>query len=202
MTLVRFAGGFWFFSAGKSVRKWVIVKNHCLAYTKLVIQHEKAPMKIFLPSLALMLAASTFAQAQSDVYLCIDANGKKEYKNTGVVKGCKLVDLPRSNSVPSPPSAKKNLGKPASVPADFPKVDDSTQRARDSDRKQILMDELKVEEQKLANLKKEFNNGEVERRADERLAAQYVERVNNLKSDVERTGKNIEALKREISNLK
>jgi len=50
--------------------------------------------------------------------------------------------------------AKKAQGKPASSPADFPKVDDSTQKARDSDRKQILQDELKAEQKKLDDLKK------------------------------------------------
>lgn len=190
------------FCKDNDIGKWAIVKNHSLAYTKLVIDHEEALMKIFLPSLVLMLAASSLAQAQSDVYLCIDAHGKKEYKNTGVVKGCKLVDLPRSSPIPSPPSAKKYAAKPASSPADFPKVDDSTQRSRDSDRKQILMDELKGEEQKLVNLKKDFNGGDVERRPEERQPAQYVERVNNLKNDLARTEKNIEALKREIGNLK
>lgn len=146
------------------------------------------------------------AYAQSDVYLCIDANGKKEYKNTGVTKGCKLVDLPQSKPIPAPASAanvgKKTVAKNASTPAGFPKVDESTQKTRDSDRKQILIDELKAEEQKLEALKKEYNGGEVERRPDEKMAAKYVERVNNLKSDIARAEKNVEALKREISNSK
>lgn len=143
------------------------------------------------------------AYAQSDVYLCIDANGKKEYKNTGVTKGCKLVDLPQSKPILAPASAaKKPVAKNASTPAGFPKVDESTQKSRDSDRKQILSDELKAEEQKLEALKKEYNGGEVERRPDEKMAAKYVERVNNLKSDIARAEKNIEALKREISNSK
>ncbi|WP_329605325.1 DUF4124 domain-containing protein [Undibacterium fentianense] len=144
-------------------------------------------------------------QAQSDVYLCVDANGKKEYKNTGITKGCKLVELPYTNTVPAPPSAKKSAPAPSrvsAIPSGFPKVDEGTQRARDSDRKQILLDELKLEEQKLDAVKKEYNGGDVERRADERQPSKYLERVNNLKNDLARTEKNIEALKREISNLK
>lgn len=150
--------------------------------------------------------SSTPVYAQSDVYLCIDANGKKEYKNTGVTKGCKLVDLPQSRPIPAPANAssatKKSVAKNASTPAGFPRVDESTQKSRDSESKQILSDELKAEEQKLEALRKEYNGGEVERRADEKMAAKYVERVNNLKSDIARAEKNIEALKREISNLK
>ncbi len=163
-------------------------------------------MKLQLSGLSLVLLCIAPAFAQSDVYLCIDANGKKEYKNTGITKGCKLVDLPQVNTMPAPASSKKatasSANKTTASPSNFPKIDDSTQKARDSDRKQILLDELKVEEQKLEAIKKEYNGGEVERRADERQPSKYVERVNNLKNDLARSEKNIEALKREISNLK
>ncbi|MBX9902027.1 MAG: DUF4124 domain-containing protein [Burkholderiaceae bacterium] len=143
------------------------------------------------------------ALAQSDVYLCVDENGKKEYRNTGTTKGCKKVDLPGITVVPAltAPAGKKATT-PASTPSNFPKVDDSTQRARDSDRRQILTDELKAEETKLANIKKEFNNGEPERQGNEKNYAKYQERTALLKEDIARTEKNIEALKREISNLK
>ncbi len=161
-------------------------------------------MKHYLLSTLLLVAAVGAARAQSDVYLCIGENGNKEYKNTGAVKGCKKVDLPGLTTVPAP--VRKPLqtaaAKPSSAPADFPKVDGDTQKARDSDRKQILMDEMKTEEQKLANLKKELNNGEPERNGDERNYSKYQERVAALKDDVSRTEKNIEALKREIGNLK
>jgi len=75
-------------------------------------------------------------------------------------------------------------------------------KTRDTDRKQILLDEMKTEEQKLAGLKSEFNNGEPERRGDERNFAKYQERTSAMKEDMDRSEKNIEALKREISNLK
>jgi hypothetical protein len=157
-------------------------------------------MKQLLLTVGLGLMLVSAAYAQGDVYLCVDANGKKEYKNTGSTKGCKLVDLPRMNVTSAP--AKKVASKSASTPSDFPKVDEGAQRSRDSDRKQILADELKVEEKKLDALKKEYNNGEPERRPEERMAYKYVERVNNLKEDIARTEKNIDALKREINNLK
>ena len=146
-----------------------------------------------------------YAHAQSDVYLCVDENGKKEYKNTGATRGCKKVELEGINVIPAPvlpTSTKKAAASAASTPANFPKVDDSTQKSRDSDRKQILLDELKTEEQKLSNLKKEYNNGEPERRGDERNFAKYQERTAMMKEDIGRTEKNIEALKREISHLK
>ncbi|GIZ50676.1 DUF4124 domain-containing protein [Noviherbaspirillum aridicola] len=160
--------------------------------------------------IALMLLASACGQswAQSEVFLCIDENGKREYKNTGATKGCKKVDLPGITMIPAPPSvARKPVvqnasAKPSNPAPDFPKVDGETQKTRDNDRRQILLDEMKSEEQKLANLRKEYNNGEPERRGDERNYAKYQERVAAMKDDITRAEKNVEALRREIANLK
>jgi hypothetical protein len=156
--------------------------------------------------LFLSCAATGYAYAQTDVYLCVDGAGKKEYKNTGLTKGCRKIDLPGITMIPAPPkraavqtaSAKPMTGSPS----DFPKVDSGTQKARDNDRMQILLDEMKSEEQKLVNLKKDFNNGEPDRHGDERNYAKYQERVAAMKEDIGRSEKNIEALKREINNLK
>jgi hypothetical protein len=162
-------------------------------------------MKKQFTILLLLSALAGYVHAQSEVFVCVDDSGKKEYKNTGVTKGCKRVDLPGVTMIPAPPKrtvAQTAAIKPASSPSDFPKVDSGTQKARDSDRKQILLDEMKSEEQKLASLKKDFNNGEPERHGDERNYAKYQERTALMKDDISRTEKNIEALKREIGNLK
>ena len=162
-------------------------------------------MNLLFRCLFLFSIFSAYAHAEPDVFLCVDENGKKEYKNTGTTKGCKKVELPGINIVPAPvlPAAsKKAAASTAASPPNFPKVDDNTQKARDADRKQILLDELKTEEQKLATLKKEYNNGEPERHGDEKNFAKYQERTTLMKDDIARTEKNIEALKREIANLK
>lgn len=142
------------------------------------------------------------AFAQNDVYLCVDSNGNKEYKNTGPTSRCKKVDLPPMTTVPAP--ASKGTATPAksSSPSDFPRVNDTVQKARDIERKQILQDELRKEEQKLAGIRGEYNNGQPERRGDERNYAKYLERTATLKDDLARTEKNVEALKRELGNLK
>jgi len=158
--------------------------------------------------LAPLIAAAVIgnAHAQSDVFVCINENGIKEYKNTGATKGCKRVDLQGVSMIPSPykkPLAQTASAKPVSAgPADFPKIDSGTQKARDNDRMQILVDEMKNEEKKLATLKTEFKNGEPDRHGDERNYAKYQDRVGVMKEDISRTEKNIEALKREIGNLK
>jgi hypothetical protein len=154
--------------------------------------------------LVCVAAYASDAWAQSDIYSCVDANGKTEYRNTGVTKGCKKLDLPGLTMIPAPKRAVQTASaRPAaSSPSDFPKVDGNTQKTRDNDRRQILLDELKSEEQKLSNLRKNYNNGEPERRGDERNYAKYQERVAGMKEDISRSEANIEALKRELNNLK
>jgi hypothetical protein len=162
-------------------------------------------MRKQLAGLLLLLTATGYVYAESDVYLCVDEFGKKEYKNTGLTKGCKKIDLPGITMIPAPPrrAVQTASTKPASgAPSDFPKVDSGTQKARDNDRRKILLEEMKNEEQKLADLKKDFNNGEPERLGNERNYAKYQERVATMKEDIGRSEKNIEALKRELDNLK
>jgi hypothetical protein len=183
-----------------------------LPYTNLLSYISwKKVMKTLFSALVLIAATLSSAHAQSDVFVCMNSDGTREYKNTGETRGCKRVDMQTISMIPSPykkPFAQTaSLARPASgsavtSPNDFPKIDSSTQKARDNDRMQILAEEMKAEERKLAALKQEYNNGEPERRGDERNYAKYQERVASMKDDVTRTEKNIEALKREMSNLK
>lgn len=159
-----------------------------------------------LSLLALLATVSGASWAQGQVYVCTDQDGRREYKNTGVTQGCRRVELPGLTMVPAPAPregpTRTAAAKPSATPTDFPKVDSNTQRARDTDRRRILEDEMRAEETKLTNLKKEYNNGQPERRGDERNYAKYQERVAMMQEDIKRVEKNIEALKREIGNLK
>jgi hypothetical protein len=165
-------------------------------------------LSVFFPSVILCAAVLAPAHAESEVYVCMNGDGTREYKNTGETKGCKRVDMQGISMIPSPykkpmvQTAAYSRPAGAASPADFPRIDSGTQKARDTDRMQILTEEMKVEERKLAALKQDFNNGEPERRGDERNFAKYQDRVASMKDDVSRTEKNIEALKREIGNLK
>lgn len=174
-------------------------------------------MRQYLLIMGLLLTATqgVYAQAEPEVFLCVDEKGRKEYKNTGSTKGCKRVDLPQITTVHAPKRVAGSASAGASAagsasatsaaaktPPDFPKIDSGTQKTRDNDKKKILFDELKAEENKLATLRKDFNNGEPERRGEEINYAKYQERVGQMKDDIARTEKNIEALKRELSNVK
>lgn len=177
----------------------------CHKLTGVRIASEKGFMKQQLAALILFSAAIGPAYAQSEVYLCVDEHGKKEYKNTGATKGCKKIDLPGITTFAAPPTrapAASAGGKATASPSDFPRVDGNTQKERDNDRKQILQNELKSEQQKLESLKKEYNNGQPDRLGSERNYAKYQERVKAMEEAIHRSERNMEALSREIGNTK
>ncbi len=162
---------------------------------------------IRLNSIGLLLATALLgvlprAGATQDIFLCVDDQGRKTYQNTGNSKGCKKLDVQPVLTLPAPRVAAKPAQNGADArPANFPRVDGDTQRARDSDRKRVLEDELKSEEDKLARLRSEYNNGEPERRGDERNYALYQDRVQRLQADIQRSESNVASLKREIALL-
>ena len=161
-----------------------------------------------------MLMASAGAHAQS-VYKCTDDKGYVMYTDSATQRGCKAIDTqqgaisqPPKGAVPAPAaSSRQGAGRAApaastATPASFPKVESYVQRQRDDDRRDILNDELRNEEKKLADFRREFNNGEPERQGNEKNYAKYQERVERLRADIGRSEKNVEALKREIGNIR
>ena len=102
-----------------------------------------------------------------------------------VIQGTKARPVPNT-SASSPPGSK---------------VDPADQRARDSDARRILEAELKREEDRLASLKTEYNNGEPERRGDEKNYQKYVERTAELKAQIDRKSSDIAAIRRELGKL-
>lgn len=167
----------------------------------------KRPALALLPTA--LAAASLVAQAQSsDIFMCVDADGNKTFQNVGTGKGCTRLDVGPVLSVPAPrvaPAAARPSSGDDRVtvsPANFPRVDRETQRSRDNERRRVLEDELKSEEERLARLRSEFNNGEPERRGDERNFALYAERTQRLRDDVARAESNVNALRRELALLR
>jgi hypothetical protein len=81
------------------------------------------------------------------------------------------------------------------------RVDPAAQRARDSDARRILEAELKTEEDKLAAMKQEFNNGQPEREGNEKNYQTYVDRVAQMSAAIARKEGDIAAIRREIQKL-
>lgn len=156
-------------------------------------------VQIAVAALILGGASPTFAQA--DIFVCTDAEGQKTYTNTATSPSCKRLANQPLISVPAPKVQQRPVA-PTVQAANFPRVDRDTQRMRDTDRRQILEEELKIEREKLNRLRSEFNNGEPERRGDERNYGRYQERVARLQEDIQRAEANISSLNRELTALR
>ena len=157
-----------------------------------------------------MLAALPVAAA-AQIYRC-ENNGVVEYSNSpasGRDAKCRPIDLPNITTLPAPkvpsqPAAGTRAPRAAATPtpASFPRVDGSAQRARDADRRRILEDELKKEETRLAELRAEFNNGEPERRGDERNYQKDLDRAQRRRGDIARAESSVSSLRREMAALR
>lgn len=150
------------------------------------------------------------APASAEVYRCESESGVPVYQGTPNGRNCRALDLPPMMSIPAPklpaakPAAAGQSGGAAVRPAPngFPKVDPSAQRARDSDRRRILEDELKREETRLAELKAVYKDGEPDRLGDERNYQKYLDRVQRLKEDIGRSEGNVASIRRELAAIR
>lgn len=122
-------------------------------------------------------------------------------------KGCRTIEGAPITIVntakPRPVAGGSGSAPAASAPPRSPeaRVDPQTQRARDTDARKILEAELQREEQRLAEMKKEFNDGQPERLGSERNYAKYEERVADMKAAIARKEADIAAIKRELGKL-
>lgn len=155
-----------------------------------------APVLTVLPALA---------QVPSVYYICpgnvfTNTIGAKEAEQ----RGCKARETQQPTTVPG--TKPKPSTSPSTPPASGPRppdarVDAAEQRGRDTDARRILEAELRKEEAALEAAKREYNNGEPERRGDERNAQKYLDRVAELKAAVTRKEADVAAIKREIQKL-
>lgn len=169
----------------------------------------KKSLSLFLFPLALLSTGhGVWAQ---QIYRCSGVGGAApEYINNvkeAQTRNCKQVSggnvtvvqstpVPRAAASPAP-RAVNNSG--SSSPRPEGGVE---QRARDSDSRLILESELKRAEARMAELQKEYNNGEPEKQGIEgRNYQRYLDRVNELKDSLARTQSDVAGLKREISRL-
>lgn len=158
-------------------------------------------------ALAAWPGTTVWAQAASGpVYRCpgppvlyTDALTPEEARD----KGCRVIESSPITVLPARPPAKAAPAPAAAPSARAPdaRVDAGAQRARDSDSRRILESELRREEDRLAELRKEYNNGEPERLGNERNYQKYLDRVADLKSGIARKEADILALKRELAKL-
>jgi chromosome segregation ATPase len=154
--------------------------------------------------LAASLAALP-ALSQERVWRC-----GNEYTNNATVaqqKGCKVLEGGNVTVVqgtkPSGGGSASSGSAPAATraPAGSPRVEGVDQRARDGEARSVLEAELKKAEARQAELQKEYNNGEPERRGEERNAQKYLDRVAEMKAAITRKEADLAAIKRELAKL-
>ncbi len=160
-----------------------------------------------VPLAAMLLVATNGAWSQGTVYRCpgnpvlyTDQISAQDARD----RGCRTIEGAPVTVVggpkPKATAATSVNNGAASRPAES-RVDAGAQRARDSDARRILGDELRRAEVQLATLQKEFNNGEPERQGGERNYQTYLDRVAGMKAAVMRKESDIAALKRELAKL-
>jgi len=146
------------------------------------------------------------AWAETCKYL--DREGRVIYSNTpnsppkGATK-VKCFEDPTPKT-PAPASTANPETKPAAsdTKAKLPRVSESTQKTRDDERRRILEQELADETGQLAQAKEELAAQEAVRNGNERNYERFLERVQPYRDAVATHERNIEAIKREIANLK
>jgi hypothetical protein len=135
---------------------------------------------------------------QADIlYKCQDNTGVVLYTNQkGSAKNCTILsrDLPVTSIAPPPRTTGRAAAFGAPSPIGFPRIDSDTQRSRDSDRRKILEQEYASEQQSLEKAKQALLDGEATR--------QQAERMQYLRDGVALHERNLDALKRELANLK
>ena len=147
---------------------------------------------------AFALTVACGAHAQDSMYKCVDEHGNTTFTNTGSTKGCTKLNV---DPVVIPKLVTPAGKSQTATPSGFPRVDPSTQRARDNDRRRILEDELRDKEAQLADLKREYNNGEPERQGNERNYQRYLDRRDRLKEDIARAESDIASIRSEIGKV-
>ncbi len=170
-----------------------------------ILSAQRAPVFIVV---AAGLLGAIGVQAQERIYRCAG----NEYTNnaaTAAQQGCKLVEGGNLTIVTAPkPRAPTTSGGDVRVatatqsgsaaPAPS-RIDTAEQRNRDSDARAILESELKKVEAKQAELLKEYNNGEPEKRGPEMRNNQlYIDRIAEMKAQIARNDSDIAGIKREI----
>ena len=164
-------------------------------------------MKNCLFALTVIAALLQPAWAQDRIYRC-----GNEYTNNAAQakeRGCKLVEggnvavVEGTRPAAAPAGGAAPSGsKAASSPANAPRVGAADQRARDADARAILDAELRKAETRLADLRKEYNDGSPQRSALELRNPQgYIERTAELKAAMTRAEADVAGIKRELGRL-
>lgn len=143
--------------------------------------------------LALIFAFAPLTLAAQTIYRCTEAGGGVLISTTRVHNNCQAIVSEEQNAVPAPRApAARAAANP--TPANFPRVGQDTQRARDADRRHILEQELAGEQRKLEQARREL--------AEREAASGGLERALPYRDRVAQHERNLQAIQRELANLR
>ncbi|WP_373975916.1 DUF4124 domain-containing protein [Chitinibacter sp. SCUT-21] len=163
---------------------------------------------MFAKSFFILSLAASSTLCWADIYKYVDENGNVTFTNTpikGAVKIMSEPSAPRRSSGES--TARSTQPRAPSVaapsPVNFPRVDAATQRSRDTNRRQILTDELNSEQASLASARKALQEAESNKTAEEKANPKlYLDRIGRLRETIVMHEKNSAALQAEISRMR
>jgi len=170
------------------------------------MKNRRTPAPLVSPLAAALLLFLAPTAAADTLYKCQEDDGRVIYTNQKGNKKCDVIvqDKPVSTFTPTqmeekPAARARSKG--------FPRVDDQQQRTRDMMRRGILEREMTAELNSLEAAKLELKRAEEDFPGEERVsggginASKRNQRLQPFKEKVELHERNLESIRKEISNL-
>lgn len=150
----------------------------------------------------------------STIYIC-ELNGEITLRNTPALpnQSCTrktmsthlpAVRVPAMPPVLTPPYSPRSWGDPQPTAQTLilgAQIPSQVQWQRDVARRQIVLSELQVAEQRLQELNAQYQEGQPERLGNEKNYQKYLDRVAQLQQAISLTEDNISALRRELGTM-
>ena len=152
-----------------------------------------------------LMACGAVAHAQGKIYRCgseytNDPKLAKDNKDCKLMEGGNITVI--QGTTPRPASTPSASAAPGSAPRPAATSPSAEQRARDSDARAILESELRKAQERLAEAREAYANGEPEKQGIEsRNYQRYLDRVAELKAAVARAEADVAGIERELSRL-
>lgn len=153
-----------------------------------------------LLALFILWPLATTALAETCKY--VDSEGRIIYSNIPIKRARKVTCFQAPALPPEPVSARPVAPPAGASDAGRPRVEPSTQRRRDEDRRKILEDELAREQKGLDDARRALAEQEVQRSGDERNYSRVQERLKPFQEAVATHEKNIASIKQELASSK
>ncbi len=150
-----------------------------------------------------LLCFPVFVQAQDRIYRCgneyTNSPSQSQLKDCVVLQGGNITVVQGTRVAPKAPANGTRAASSVPPRSGQPQVDPAQQKARDSDARTILTNELRRTEARLTDLQREYNGGRPQAKPEEQQnATLYAQRVADLKAQVVRLEADVAGIRREL----